>query len=627
MKKFMLKVLPVAVLAVLTGCQTIKSLSALPASSDVLVQDMSAHELSAKQQVGAGVKALLRTSFSYNTQVYIAPKEVADDELPETACEEIHDIAYIALSKKARLANLDISADDYIGDREQLKTDFLACQENRAKNSDESEFDDELARLLAELAQLSGQSHEAFGDEQLTAKRQKLIHAYYLKTSKFGMVGNYQPLKGVISALPSFQYEFGQASVMVNQPFYVDIKAGDVYLWADNLALANATWLDKKLGNAWQNKWLRLPLNDGSLPNDFVKTLFKTYATAQSKAFDGLMDEMFGYVAPDEALPLYEHLDDKAKVQIGKATTVIRQTNSKDSKQAVKKAVAEHLYNEMTKAYPVLLETPTALDKKQETLTLDSRALMQSVFAKLKEVQASEEEWLEDDDAMAEAKAEAETETETETSDISAEIAHNDTVLTDDDGADVAVKEETSELDGQTLEDEMLVDEVTDDALESETGESVQAEAAKTQDIYYGLDKRGRLLWVYQEKEQALPASWLKDPVDLSVLTAFDGAVDGTIFGRLPSAVATPNHANSVNVLEYSNTLYNTLKKSDSIFLRSFLYYLTSAFEETKAEEAVDDKATTDNEAEHEHDSEHSTKTALDAVQHDDQDDTKNTQE
>lgn len=586
MKQFVKKTLPLMMMVALAGCQTTQSTTAISSSTHVaeVAQEVRG-DMSAKEQVQAGVKSLLRTSFSYQTHAYIAPKDVVDDELPETACEDIHDKAYIALSKKAINAGLDISADDYIGERETLKTDFLACQKSRAENSSESDLEAELAQLLAELAQLTGQPSPDFQDEQVTADRQKLIHAYFLNTSKLGMKGTYQPLKGVISALPSFEYQFGQASMMVNQPIYVDLKSGDIYLWADNLALANATWLDKKLGNAWQNKWLRVPLNDGSLPDDFVKTLLKTYAAAQSRAFDELMDELFGYMTADDVLVLHDKFDDKAKTHISLASTIVRQTQTEDTKRAMAKATAKHLYDEMTKAYPVLLEKPVALDKKQETLTLDSRTLMQSVFAKLK-VQASDElEGAELDESI---EAEA-----------IAEIADDGEVLF----ADSEVTEEVAEVSDIPAEETTEPDVVTDETDDQAETDYAEVNAAKTQDRYYGFDKRGRLLWVYEQKEQALPASWLKDPVDLGLLTVLEGRVSGQVFERLPSAVATPTPANSVNVLEYSNTLYNTLKKSDSIFLRSFLYYLTSAFEggdETKedAQTKIEDETKTENQAE-----------------------------
>lgn len=611
MKRFVKKVLPLAMMAVLAGCQSLPSKPTSVLGVDKLgadefvVQDVSTHDPSAKQTVQAGVKALLKTSFSYRTQAYIAPQDVADDELPVTACEDIHDKAYIALSKKATDAGLDISADDYIGEREALKTDFLACQASRAESSDEQAFEDELARLLAEL---SGQSVHEFHDEQLSAKRQKLFEAYYLKTSKLGMVGNYQPLKGVISALPSFEYQFGQASMMVNQPIYMDIKSGDIYVWADNLALVNATWLDKKLGNAWHNKWLRVPLNDGSLPDDFVKTLLKTYATAQGKAFDELMDESFGYVTPDDVLALHDGLDEKAKTHIQTTATIIRQTTTNDDKRQMTKTVAKELYDNMTQAYPVLLEKPVALDKKQETLTLDSLALMQSVFAKLK-VQASddiESDDIESDESELEIDGEPKTDNDLETAleanaeaealasaESEAEVAE---VAQTSDGDTVDVKAKAKTSDNETLDDEALDGEMS----ESETDDHAEASQAKTQDVYYGFDARGRLLWVYQQKQQALPESWLKEPVGLGLLTVLDGKVDDGIFARLPTSLATPTHANSVNVLQYSNTLFNSLKESDSIFLRSFFYYLTSAFASEDKEKQVDgeDKAEAESQAE-----------------------------
>lgn len=139
MRTFVLKVLPVAVMMGLVGCQTLTP--AVKAQSPVAVEIAQTQaeptNVHAKQAVQDGIKALLKSSFSYQTQVYLEPKAIAqDDDLPETACEEIHDTAYIDLVKKAQKAGLDITADDYINERTALKDDFLACVEARSDGSE-----------------------------------------------------------------------------------------------------------------------------------------------------------------------------------------------------------------------------------------------------------------------------------------------------------------------------------------------------------------------------------------------------------------------------------------------------------------------------------------------------------
>lgn len=594
MKTFVLKVLPVAVMMGLVGCQGIQPKLSQSAPVSVLEAPQTIDTANAKQTVQAGVKALLRTSFSYQTQAYIRPKPIASslESLPNTACEEIHDNAYIALSKKAEEAGLDISADDYVQERTTLKQEFLACTKARAEGSETLTPEDELARLLAELSMLANQPATDFNDEQLNEKRQHLIHEYYLKVAKLGMIGDYRPLQGVVRALPSFEYRFGQAYVMVNQPMVFDFKSGDIYVWADNLALANATWLDKKLGNAWHNKWLRVPLNDGSLPDDFVKTLLTHYMTAQSEAFLALDEADFEQVGADELLATTEGmLDDKARTHILTAKTIIRQHNDGDTQSTTSRAVAKFLYDKMTTDYPVLLEKPIALDNKKETLMLDSRALMQYVFAKLGQAShdgQSDDDVVESDGDVVFVELEGGT----------LEGAEAESAEVEDIEAESVAVESAEISDNDPSESETLVNDIL--AI-SDLGENPKSEPVGGQDIYYGFDARGKLLWIYRQQEQALPKSWLKDPVDLGLLTVLDGAVSRQMFERLPAMVAAPTPANSVNVLEYSNTLYNTLKKSDSIFLRSFFYYLTSAFEskdETEKQPDTEDKTEAENQAE-----------------------------
>lgn len=322
--------------ALLSGCQSMKA-------HPVHVHVTPA--LPAKDVLQQAVMGQFKKSFSYKTSVYLSPSTAP--VTGEQACIATHDERYVALAKSAKKDGLDLSADRYLDDKESLKQAFLACMNDDAHDWRASD----------------GKTKDT---AVYTAQKRYLTDPVSLT-----ITGNYRPLLGQVSALPRAEYRLGAVEMMVNQPVMVDWQAGRVYVWADNVALANATWLDKELGDKWHNKWLMLDLNDGSLPKDFVKEFAKGYFAMRQRHFNEGEFEVVGHDVLT-ALPTKD-LPKTSLVVQGKFM------NKKDHLQ-------EFLIT-MSERYPMLLEADIEQDDDKENTkpTINSLYLAKRLFALLQE--------------------------------------------------------------------------------------------------------------------------------------------------------------------------------------------------------------------------------------------------
>lgn len=219
---------------------------------------------------------------------------------------------------------------------------------------------------------------------KLDLKKAKLAKVYLFDPLTVSVVGNYRPLVGYISILPQATYRAKNVNMMINQPIVISLKDEAIYLWADNLALANASYLDDELGNQWQGKWLKLPINDGSLPKDFTKDVIQSYVKAREKIMADSAVEMVSMDALPSSLKLQSNLGADSIVRVRKPAEL---------------STLRYFYDEMSQKYPSLVQATSAcqtLDQAahdtENTATaeaatedahqhLNSHALMQQLFA------------------------------------------------------------------------------------------------------------------------------------------------------------------------------------------------------------------------------------------------------
>ena len=397
----------------------------------------------AKAHLGDVVRHQLRRNFHHHSTLYLsnatrqdALKGVNTQAVEHTNsfdyCESQHDLDYQGLIKQARVRGLDVSADYFLTDKGRIKDAYFACIEERSRyfpeaskqvssehlqeflqeqdgtlqaHGDDVSSDDtdqeENNRLKAlyqsylqypKLTESSQQESELgiyLADKTQTYSQKDLdkaraIEHYLVMPTAIEITGNYRPLQGMVSLLPSITYRQKNLEIMLNQPIYLDIKNGILYLWADNLALVNSRMIDDKLGTAWQNKWLALPINDGSLPTGFYEDFIKSLLAAQRHTFDTADASDFDYVSSADFEGATAHiLNTSARSKLPSTRHIIRQRIQSPSAQ--RRAMLKHWHTAMTTKYPLLTQANEPDDDQDSAAAvkhnLNARSYMRHLFA------------------------------------------------------------------------------------------------------------------------------------------------------------------------------------------------------------------------------------------------------
>lgn len=553
--KFLLKPLSVAVgVMILTACTTTKSPNVTPVAPTKQLQSQHSEP---KEVLQEALKSQLRTSFGYRTDIYVSnqirrealanatPEQLsAQDDISEL-CNHEHDKAYVTLLKTVKADESDIDNDKYSEQKAKIKKDFLTCQENFvtegdifALGADDSLSPDELVKKLPDmLAQNQKISQHDGNYTALDAKKAELVNEYLIKPSHVSMVGNYEPLKGVISALPSISYHAKNVRLYINQPTYVDLNAGGVYLWADNFALANSQALDKTLGDKWKDKWLFLPINDGSLPETFTKDFIKAVKDAQKERFLALSAKDFGKGVV--TLPFLDNLPKDKQILMTNTPTVISIQNGTKNKAYADYVFNDTLYNNIVSAYPELVAEEN-FTQEYEMAEGESVIHVKNVE---KEIQSEE-----------------------------IKPTFNSRFL-----MTVLLSKLRERADG--YQDSLMVQE----DLEND---SVSKYTPVTQ---YGIE-RGKITWLHQRwyvndtlQTGQLSQKTYDEPLFVDSFTQIT-APQANAFGRLPTHLQKPTADNTVNLFDYKDTLYEAMQKSDDKYLKILSGLLFGQGEEAKAE-------------------------------------------
>ena len=219
-------------------------------------------------------------------------------------------------------------------------------------------------------------------------KKAQLLDAYLLKPLSINAQGIYQPMAGKATMLAGVQYQARNHHSSINQPIYVDFKNGDIYLWADNFALLNSELLDDKLGTTWRNKWLKIAIDDGTLPKGFGSELIKSHFAALDLTYDAAPVGQFDYVAPNTLASLTPKLPAHQLSAMLPADQIVRRVQSFESYQASYKNYMQILYYRISKQYPELVkeaEPMSAFESIQGSPDLTSKAMVKKVLAMIKE--------------------------------------------------------------------------------------------------------------------------------------------------------------------------------------------------------------------------------------------------
>jgi hypothetical protein len=297
----------------ITGCQSTN----LGQPSTIAANNTS---VSAKTVLATALQQQRRQSFAYHSNleinndqqfVDVDSKQVAGSNHEYPYCEETHDADYIALLDQAEAQEKDILSADYNRQREALKQSYQKCTQAYQA------WEDNLSDREVSDADTDLPSHESafaeFGNtlNKIDIKKAQLLDAYLLKPLSINAQGVYQPLAGKFTMLTSAQYQTRNHHSSINQPIYIDFKTGNIYLWADNFALLTSKLLDDKLGNKWQNKWLKLTIDDGTLPEGFGRAVIKNHFEALDRTYEIAPVTQFDFIAPNTLAALTPKLPEQ----------------------------------------------------------------------------------------------------------------------------------------------------------------------------------------------------------------------------------------------------------------------------------------------------------------------------
>ncbi|MGP5504245.1 hypothetical protein [Psychrobacter celer] len=383
----------VAGAALLTGCQS----TSLGQSNAMTATQTS---VAAKTAVASALQAQRRQSFRYHSNLEISNKQQFDGITSQSTtnngannpvttddiyqyCEDTHDEAYAALLAQAEGQKQDISATTYDAQRATIKQSYLACTDAYQAWQD-SQYDSEVS-VPADYQKLFDNY-----DAQPTAqgiKKAKLLDAYLLKPLSINAQGVYQPMAGKATMLASAQYQARNHQSSLNQPVYIDFKNGDIYLWADNFAMINSKLLDDKLGTTWQNKWLKVTLDDGTLPKGFGKAVITHHFAALDAAFAAAPASQFEYVAATSLTALSPKLPAHQMPAMLASEQVIRRTQSATSHEQSYQEYMRGFYERISEQYPELVNdsadgADSASDIAPDIFT--SKALVQQALTIIK---------------------------------------------------------------------------------------------------------------------------------------------------------------------------------------------------------------------------------------------------
>lgn len=527
-------------------------LSACATTSPLVANTAKANNT--KNTFGQAVNAQLRSSFSYQTDVHVstnirrealanATPEQLTAVAPSEKCENAHDIAYVALLKKVKADQASVSDERYNDERERIKSEFLACREERDKQFDYQPFDFknfyEQTKNLDDKEQTKTftnavESHlasQALPEVDTThtaldVKKAELLEQYLIRPTTVSVVGSYQPLQGKFTALPMFDYTAKNLKMAVNQPIYIDLKAGNIYLWADNFGLLNSELLDAKLGNKWHNKWLYIPINDGSLPPEFAQDLIKAYINAKKESFLALPDDGFTQVGATSVsnLPfISQNLPSDKLTLVNNTPTIIKNTVNEEARAYSNYVFADTLFQEMSAKYPVLtLQMPDFYERE----IIDGESVIHVVNA--------------------------------------------ETTSTTDEGEPKEVKWNSELL--MRLLFAYLQRDINLYYSELQAGNQPKPQNSKyTPTTHYGIHG-GKISWVHQryyisDNKTPLPVGKTNmsesEPVLIDVFTQiFQNSKHMGEFNRLPTAHQTPTAQNSVNLFTYQDELRERFKQT-----------------------------------------------------------------
>ena len=559
----------------LAGCQSTgaSQLSGKPT-------DMSNSASAAKANLAQALQKQRRSSYAYHSNLEInndnqfskvdSKQLVASDSL-ESYCEDSHDHAYADLLTKVEGENKEVSDIAYATKRHEIKQSYTQCAtayaawesnqddydydlenaaddeayatdaeayatdeaaseeyvivEEASSDSADNETDDEAVsvdQMTKQMQPVAPYYQQLFDDfdkkvTPLDIKKAQLLDAYLLKPLSINAQGVYQPLAGKFTMLMSAQYSARNNRTSINQPIYIDFKTGHIYLWADNFALLTSEFADNKLGTKWQNKWLKLAIDDGSLPKGFGSAVIKAHFEALDRTYEAAPVAQFDYVSPSILTTLSPKLSPQHLQPMLNAQNIIRRQQDTESYEQFYKDYISIFYELITTQYPELIANKKpyeAGEPRPDANMLSSKALVQQALSGMKAITDRE--------------------------------------------SDKTISDVYNNQDNPSTE-------------ESNTPNDIQT--------LYGLNKHGQIEWQHIRTQdldnQDLKLQSANKGVTIDVLQQYmplSSMKSAISFPNLPSHMQTPNASNTVDMREYGRELLEYYRQGNGTIIGKKVY-------------------------------------------------------
>lgn len=368
---------------------------------------------------------------------------------------------------------------------------------------------------------------------KLDVRKAKLLDAYLLNPMSLTSTGVYRPLSGKLSIVPTFSYQRRNLTLSNSHFIYVDAKEGSVYLWADTFAYLMSVYLDENLGLGMQDKWIKIDLNDGSLPNGFLMDLIKSHLQAQDKMYANSANSQYRFLSNAQLQNQSPKPDAKHLPYMNNASTVIERTMTETQFKEGQQLYLSTLYNQITNKYPQLV-VESSLDRSDEDSieesikdgddsnkdTFNSRVIFTKIFKAI------------DDKLKNSSLEETDTINTSDTNPVKANIIKVNPAI------DYAVRDE-SQTDNQW------------------SWRNV-----------YGLDNRQQIVWQLAQRQMKETDSMYSGSDDLfrglrleALIRYADISVAQPMFNTLPAGASLPSKSNSVDLKAYLTDLKQRYEK------------------------------------------------------------------
>lgn len=583
----------------LTACQTTPGSGQNSFSAKVSQLPADQQSQLAKETLLQAIQKQYRSDYAYHVNVLASndqrrdrlanatAQQLAMSDNPIDHCDHIHDEAYVELLQKAEQAGLEITDPKYSSERQTIKQSFQQCTAALEETYSEESFDYWFSKAVKQAKQDINEAAEESSEEEiihseytdedsitesdyedeyegfdnlesidsnvlpdydsshtkLDARKAELLNAYLLKPMSITSTGVYRASTAQFSMVPTFAYQSRNLTVSNSHFIYADAKEGAVYLWADTFAYLLSSYFDPKLGISMQNKWIKIDLNDGSLPKSFLPDLVKSHLHASKKMYDNSTNEQYQFISADQLNQQLPKPDAKHQPYLTQTPLIIERRQSEEQYDEAMQVYLTTLYDQMTQKYPELIASDNGIESDEVSGELEETEAEEEVLeAEDSELVTSRDLFVRIFEAIGKSKEQTASKMLSNNSETIQELGQDNSK----DKNDAKSKIDYAIRDKDLSEQKWLWRNV------------------------YGIDNQQRIVWQLAQRQipnlDTLPyrSSELLTGLRLEALTRYSSIpASQPMFDILPVGAALPSKSNSIDLKNYIQKLKSDYERGE----------------------------------------------------------------